>query len=235
MKTLLLAGALSVLGVAGVRADLTVVQNVQGLGQDVENTAMFKEGKTRVDTSPGTSIIMNLKSGEMINLMHGPKTYLKVSSALAQAAINSMTQGQAAATATGAPSALTATGKKDTISGFAAEEYTCVVAGVKMTLWLTKALPDYETAVKEMNGAISQGPMGPLMQSYGIDMASLPGFPIRTVLEIAPGQTMTRTVTSVSTKPVPDSEFEIPPGYREVAVPVLTPPAAEQASPVPSH
>ena len=125
--------------------------------------------------------------------------------------------------------ALVATGKSDTISGFAAEEYTCTVAGVKTTLWLTKALPNYETALKEISGSLTQGPMGPLMQSYGADMAKLPGFPIRTVLEFPSGATITRTVVSVSTKPVPDSEFEIPAGYQEIAVPVLTPPAAADA------
>ena len=224
MKTLILIGAVWVLGVAGARADLTIVQKVEGMGQDMENTSRFKAGKTRVDTSPGTSLIMDLKTGEMINLMHAPKTFIKVSSAMAQAAIDSMKQSQGGAPE--AKPALTATGKKETISGFAADEYTCNVAGVKMTLWLTRALPDYAAVLKEMTGALGQGPMGPLMQSGGIDVAALPGFPVRTVLEIQPGQTMTRTVVSVSTKPVPDADFEIPPGYKQVEVPVLTPPAA---------
>lgn len=237
MKILILAGVLAVAAaVGGARADLTVVQTVAGLGQDTENTAKFKAGKTRVDTSPGTSLIMDLKSGGMISLLHGPKTYVRISGALAQAAIDSMKPGQDAPAGNApARAVLTTTGKKETVSGFTAEEYTCNVAGVKMTLWLTRALPDYEGALKEMSGALSQGPMGPLMQSYGLDMATLPGFPVRTVLEIAPGQTMTRTVTSVNTQPIPDSEFEIPPGYREVSVPVLTPSAAEQPSPEPSH
>ncbi len=122
--------------------------------------------------------------------------------------------------------ALIATGRRDTVSGFAADEYTCTVAGVKMSLWLTKALPDYAAVLKEMNGTLSQGPMGPLLQSDGIDAANLPGFPVRTVLEIQPGQTMTRTVVSVSTQPVADAEFEVPADYKEMSVPVLTPPAA---------
>ena len=229
MKRLLVVCAAWWLGLAAGRADLTVVQKVEGVGQNMENTSMFKNGKTRVDTSPGTSLIMDLKTGEMINLMHVPKTYVKVSSSMAQAAIESMTQMQGGPT--NAKPQLAATGKTDTISGFAAEEYTCSVAGVKVALWLTKALPNYEAVLKEMNGALGQGPMGPLMQSYGVDLANLPGFPIRTTLELQPGQTMTRTVISVSTKPVPDSEFEIPPGYTEMAVPVLTPPAAAEPSP----
>ncbi len=233
MKILLFACAFWMLGGMPARADLTVVQKVEGLGEDMENTSRFKAGKTRVDTSPGTSIIMDLKTGEIINLVHAAKTYVKVSGGTARAAIESMKP------APGGPAdpkpALAATGRQETISGFAADEYTCTVAGVKMTLWLTRALPDYELALKETSGALSQGPMGTLMQSYGIDMAALPGFPIRTVLETRPGETMTRTVLSVSTKPVPDSEFEIPAGYKEVAVPVLTPPAAGGPSPSPAR
>ena len=118
------------------------------------------------------------------------------------------------------------------ISGVAADEYTCTVPGGKLTLWLTRALPDDELALKEASGALGQGL---LMQSDGIDMATLPGFPIRTVLEVRPGETITRTVLSVSTKPVPDSEFEIPAGYKEVAMPVLTPPAAGGPSPLPTR
>ena len=60
MKTIVLACLLSWLCVPGVRADLTVVQKVQGQGQDMENTWWFKGAKTRVDTSPATSIIMDL-------------------------------------------------------------------------------------------------------------------------------------------------------------------------------
>ncbi len=234
MKTLVLIFVAWMVGVLGARADLTVVQKVEGMGQDMENTTRFKGGKTRVDTSPGTSIIMDLRSGEMINLMHAPRTYVKVSGPMAQAAIESMKQGQGGPA--DAKPALTATGRKETIGGFAAEEYVGAVTGVKLTLWLTTALPDYEAVRKEMTGAFSQGPLGPLMQSYGIDPASLPGFPVRTVLEISPGQTMTRTVVSVNTQPITDAEFEIPAGYKEMAMPVLTPPAAVAGpSPAPSR
>ncbi len=109
---------------------------------------------------------------------------------------------------------LTATGKKDTISGYAAEEYTATIAGSKLSLWLTKAIPDYEKTLKEMSAAFSQGPMAAMMQSYGLDMANLPGFPVRTVNELQPGQTVTTTVESINTKPLADSDFEVPGGLQ---------------------
>ena len=226
MKKFLIATASGLLlaSAGNVRADLTIVQKMDGMGQNMETTAKFKGSKTRVDAGPNMSIIMDLKSGEMEQINDAQKTYLKVPMQIEQAALDSMKKMQG----DGAQKPqLTATGKKDTISGFAAEEYTATIAGSKLSLWLTKALPDYEKTLKEMSAAFSQGPMAAMMQSYGLDMANLPGFPIRTVNELQPGQTITTTVESINTKPVADSEFQIPAGYKEISMPTLTPPASE--------
>lgn len=232
MKTLLIVAAAGLFAVAGnVRADLTIVQKIEGMGQSLENTAKFKGDKTRVDAAP-TTLIMNLKTGEMTRLIPESKTYMKVPVEVEQAAIDSMKK--TGGDPTDKPQ-LVPTGKKDTISGFAAEEYACTIAGTRLSLWLTKALPDYEKALKEMSVAFNQGPMAGLMQSYGLDMASLPGFPIRTVNESQPGQTVTTTVVSVNTKPLADSEFEVPADYKELTMPTLTPAAGADVSPAPGH
>lgn len=218
---------LLVLCVAGGRlawADLTITQRVEGMGQNAENISWFKGGKTRVDPSPGLSIIMDLKTGETVSLNHAQKTFFKVSGEMAQAAIDSVKKMQDEHPETKA--ALTPTGKKDTISGYAAEEYTCKVSDVKVALWLTKELPDYQQALKELATEFREGPMAAMMQNYGLDLSTLPGFPIRTVLSLPPDQTMTRTVVAVSTASVPDSQFEIPPDYQEIPAKILTPPAA---------
>ena len=229
MKTLLIAFAAGLLAsAANSRADLTVVQKIEGMGQNMESTAKFKGSKTRVDAAPNTSIIMALKSGEMIQVVQAEKTFLKVPATVALAAIDSMKK----TTSDGSEKPqLVPTGKKETISGFAAEEYTCTIAGTHLSLWLTKALPDYEKALKEMSAAFTQGPMASMMQSYGLDMANLPGFPIRTVNEVQPGQSQTTTVVSVSMKPIADSEFEVPAGFKEISMPTLTPPAGAEVSP----
>ena len=231
MKTLLIAAAVMLFAAGHARADLTVVQKIEGMGQNLESTAKFKGSKTRVDAAPNTSLIMDLKSGEMIQVIQAEKTFLKVPAQVAQAAIDSMKKmgGDNPEKPQLVPS-----GKKDTISGFAAEEYTCTVAGTHLALWLTKALPDYDKALKEMSAAFTQGPMAAMMQSYGLDMANLPGFPVRTVNEVQPGQTMTTTVVSVSMKPIADSEFEVPAGFKEVSMPTLTPPAGAEVSPAPN-
>ena len=231
MKSVFLFFVLTLFATPVVLADLTIVQKVEGMGQNVENTSRFKDGKTRVDTSPGTSLILDLKSGETISLNHPQKTYLKISGAMAQAAVESMKPTPSERPDTRSP--LVSTGKKDTVNGYDAEEYTCTIAGVKMALWLTKALPNYEAALKEMGTQLNQGPMAAVMQNYGVDMSTLPGFPVRTVLEMGPGQTMTRTVLSLNTDPLPAAVFQIPADYKEISTTTLTPPAAANAGPTP--
>jgi hypothetical protein len=226
-STLLLA---SICLLANLHADLTLVQKVDGLGQDMQSTTKIKGGKTRIDASPETSIIMDMKTGDMISVMHAQKKYVKIPSQMAQAAMESMKKMQG--DQPDAARELTATGKKETIAGYPAEEYTYTFAGRKMSLWLTKALPDYQEALKEMGTAFNNGPMASMMKSLGVDFATLSGFPVRTVSELQPGQTVTSTVVSVSTKPIPDSDFDIPPDYQEMKMPTLTPPAAQDAPPV---
>ena len=224
IRPLLRASFLALFLSHSARADLTITQKVEGLGQDAESTALFKDGKTRVDAAPGTSLILDLKTGETISLSHPQKKFLKIPADLNRAAIESVKGMQAEHP--DAPSALTATGKRETISGYPAEEYACTVAGVKMALWLTKDLPDYQAALREMGAGFKTGPLAAVVQNYGVDFAALPGFPVRTVLEVAPGQILTRTVTVLSLKPLPASDFEIPAGYTEIATKTLTPPGA---------
>ncbi len=129
-----------------------------------------------------------------------------------------------------------ATGKKETINTYPSEEYTCEIAGHKMSVWLSTALPNYKVALKEMTAAMGHGPMAAAMQGVSLYSEDLPGFPIRTVTEIAPGQTFTSTTTSLDTKPIADGEFVVPTGYKEMALPMLTPPAAAgtPAAPAPA-
>jgi hypothetical protein len=209
-----------------LHADLTIVQHVDGMGQNMDTTMMFKAGRTRVDASPQTSMIMDLKSGEMISLMHAQKSYMKIPSQMAQMAMDAMKQSSGTAKS---GMALTPTGKKDTISGYPAEEYTATIAGMKMTMWLTKAVPDYANLLKQMSDAFAQGPMAVMMKGIGLDMAALPGFPVRTVNELQPGQTVTSTVLSVSSKPIPDSEFDVPADYKQMTMPNFGPPTQPAA------
>jgi hypothetical protein len=207
-KILLLTLLTAVCGFTSLRADLTIVQRVDEKGMSRENSVMFKEGHARFDMSPAASMIWDIKSGELVKLVHAKKSYIKIP-----------TDGMSPATPKDGGLALTPTGKKDTISGYAADEYAGTISGTKATVWLTKAGPDDAGLIKEMSAF------------YGMDLAALPGFPVRIVYESAPGETFSATLLSVTPKPIADSVFVIPADYKPMSAPVPTPPAPDTAKP----
>lgn len=67
-----------------------------------------------------------------------------------------------------------------------------------------------------VSAAFSQSPVTALLiQGNTLDMSALPGFPLRTVIESRTGQNLTKTVMSISDKPIADSEFDIPADYKQ--------------------
>ncbi len=224
MKTLLLATASCLLGASWLQADLTIVQKVEGFGQSTESVTKYKNGKTRMDVATGSTIIMDSKTGDTISLLHAQKRYLKAPAEVVRAAVDGM-QGTLT-NGSGDKPAFVATGKKETIAGYPAEEYTATVAGAKIALWLTKQIPNYEQVSRELSAAFKQGPLVVMSQNFGLDLSDLPGFPVRTINELKPGQIITATLVSVSSDPIPDADFEIPAGYEAIATPELTPRAA---------
>ncbi|MBV9126930.1 MAG: DUF4412 domain-containing protein [Verrucomicrobia bacterium] len=212
------------------RADLAVTQKIVGAGPEMEVTTKCKGEHLRLDVAPGTSMVVDNHSGEIISLMHTQRQYLRLPAEVAQAAIENLKRQQAGAGLStpegGARPQLKPTGNKAAISGYPAEEYTATIAnGIVAHLWLTTALPNYQAALQQFAAAMEHGPLAAQSRGMGMnmDIASLPGFPLRTILEVAPGMTVNVTTTAVSTAPLPDSDFTVPADYQEVKVPNLTP------------
>ena len=224
MKALLLAAVSCLLGTPALHADLTIVQKIEGLGQVTESVTKYKDGKTRMDVTPGATIIMDSKTGETISLLPAQKRYFKAPADVVKAAVDGM-KGEHGPAADSKPQ-LVPTGRKETVAGYPAEEYSATVAGSKIALWLTKDIPNYEQASRELGAAFKQGPLAAMSQNFGLDLANLPGFPVRQVKELQPGQTITATLVSLSTEPIPDADFAVPADYRAVVRPELTPRAA---------
>ena len=220
MKPLPILFLASLCSIGNLQADITVVQKIEGMGLSTESTTKVKGEKTRVDAMPGMTMIMNGGTGDIVNLMHAQKSYMKISAEAAKLAVSKMMTPDAAA----AKPKLTPTGKKDTINNYAAEEYNCEMGGRKIIVWLTKALPNYQDALKEMTAAMGHGPMASAMQSFSVYSNDLPGFPIRTISEVAPGQSITATTVSLDTKAIADTDFAVPTDYKEMSIPTLTPP-----------
>jgi hypothetical protein len=202
-----------------LRADLTVVQHMDCAGHSWDTTILVKASRMRLDASdsPGYSVITDLKTGETIRLIHDGKTYMKIpgpgqlTHAFIDAEFHQLPGPPKDGWTASKPAA-----KKATISGYPADEYTCIIPGINASAWLTKRVPDYANLLKEISAYPGQAAKHPMREGiFALDMAALPGFPVRTVYEVQPGQTVTSTVLSMSAKPIADSEFDIPAGYEQ--------------------
>jgi hypothetical protein len=71
---------------ASVRADLTIVQRVEGVGPNGEITVKIKGNKERIDAPSQPTRIIDGKSGEMIDLMNDKKSFIRISAEQMKAA-----------------------------------------------------------------------------------------------------------------------------------------------------
>src|SRR5437016_12822311 len=107
------------------RGDLTLVQTVEGNGvpSGSQITIKMKEGKTRIETGPQASVIIDAKTGDTITLMHPQKQIMRIPGDKMRA-IAEMTNKFAVDKGTNQKSKLTPTGKIFFINGTPTEIYT---------------------------------------------------------------------------------------------------------------
>src|SRR2546423_8067397 len=103
------------------RADLTIVQRVEGTGQNGDTTVKIKGDMERIDAPAQPTRIMDGKRGEMTDLMNDRKVFVKISAQQIKAAAEAISKFEGGQKSP-APK-LTPTGKKETISGYETEEY----------------------------------------------------------------------------------------------------------------
>lgn len=215
MKTLALLAAI-LLPVSLVRADITIVQNVKQEGGqkgiDLNMTIKVKDQQARIDVNPEISTIVDLSSGDSLSLFHSRKAAMRLPGSTIKA-LQAKAQEQAGDAKVETPKA---TGRKETINGFACEEYETSVDGRKVELWLTKDAPDAQKALSQLS-ALS-GKSDPL--NAVIEKNQLPGFPVRTVVETPMGK-VTTTVVTVSPGPIDQSLFVVPSDYKEMQAPPM--------------
>lgn len=217
MKLSPLAVVLLVIGAVSARADLTIVQNVEGGGPITKMTIKIKGDQTRIDPSPEVSTIINNKTGDMLNLMNGQKKYLKLSGDKAKAVAEMAAKAGQKKTAGEKPK-LIPTGKKETINGYEAEGYTCDAEGFKARYWFSTTYPDAANIMKQLQA------MTPAAWNIGAqnmpDYRDFPGLPLRSDLTIE-GKHVVTTIASVTQDPINDTEFAPPAGYEEMKMPDL--------------
>jgi hypothetical protein len=200
------------------RADLTITQQIQREASPQEArvtmTMRIKEDKMRLDLSPQVSSILDLKSGDMISLIHPQKLAMTIPGA----SIKSLQQAyiQEAVKSGEAKAIPRATGRKETIGRFSCEEFETTGKGMNVRLWVTRDLPNGEKLLAELSNLAGADPFKGLAKDQ-----QLPGFPIRTIVEGAGIGKTTVTVLDVSESPIPSSEFVVPEGYRSMQAPAF--------------
>ena len=226
MRTLLVAVATITLGfLASARADLTIVQRVEGPGTTGDTIVKIKGDKERIDGPDQPTQIIDGKSGQMIDLMNERKTFVKISSEQLKAMAETMNKFEGTEKPAGPK--LSPTGKKQTINGYETEEFVFDSPRFKASFWVATKYPEGAAILKEMqvpfSGAWKPSNMG--MPDY----TDFNGLPLRTVITIGTNQ-ITTTITSIKKDPINAAEFEIPKDFQEMKRPVQTSPAPGESS-----
>lgn len=216
MKTTLLVLISFVLATAA-RADITITQKVESEGAPagaptMNLTMKFKGDKVRMDVGDKGSTIMDIKTGSMQTLMHEQKVVMAIPGDM----LKKMQEQAAQSASEQKVEPPKPTGKKETINGFACEEYEATVNGTKVQVWVTRDLPAAEKMMAELNKLSQQSPMASIMKDQAV-----PGFPMKSIVEMPGGGKTTVSVVAVSENPLPDSEFAVPAGYKEMQMPAM--------------
>jgi hypothetical protein len=202
------------------RADLTIVQKVEGGGPVADMTIKIKGDKARIDATPQISTIIDGKTGEMINLMNDQKAAVHISAEKIKAAsdmINKFTDKDKKKTSE--KPKLTATGQKQMVNGYEAEEYVYEAPDLKATYWIAMKYPDAPAILKEMQSLKSETWTASSLKMP--DYRDFPGLPIKTVISVG-GNQITSTITSVKKDPISDAQFSVPKDFREIKTPDIS-------------
>ena len=201
------------------RGDLTLVQTVEGsrVPAGSQITIKMKEGKTRIETGPQVSVIIDAKTGDAITLMHAQKQIIRIPGDKMRA-IAEMTNKFATDKGTNQKPKLTNTGKKEVINGMQTEIYTSEGPTSKTTYWIATNYPDAPQILKEMQ--TMQPGQWNIQQTGMPDFRDFPGLPLRITVNRG-GKEITSTLVSIKQDPISDAEFSIPADYSEIKMPAI--------------
>jgi len=215
MRNFLLLSAVIVLAsLCSARADLTIIQRVDGVGQNGDVTVKIKGDKERIDAPSQPTRIIDGKTGEMTDLISDQKSFVKISAAQIKAAAESMNLN---ADKKSGSSKLASTGKKETINGYETEEYAYETPQFKASFWVASKYPGAADILKQMQAPIA-GAWKP--SNMGMpDYTDFDGLPIKTVISVGPNQVVT-TIMSIKQDPVSAGEFEVPKDFQPLKRPI---------------
>jgi len=199
------------------RADVVLVQSVDGMAQAGQMTVTVGGDKVRTDISPGIYMITNTATGDVTTIMDAQKSYMVISAATTKAM---MAQGMAqAGNLSTNPAPPAPTGKKDKINGYDAAEYTFSNGNLKVTYWLCANFPNAKVVTDALS-KFEKGGLSAMLKGLTPDLSTLPGVPVKTEVD-ANGQKITMELISAKEQDVDPSQYTVPAGYTEVKMPAM--------------
>ena len=199
--------------------DLTLVQTIEGNGvpSGSQITIKMKGGKTRIETGPQASVIIDAKTGDTITLVHPQKQIMRIAGDKMRA-IAEMTNKFATDKGVNQKPKLTPIGKKKVINGMETEIYTSEGPTSKTTYWIATNYPDAPQILREMQ--TMQPGQWNIQQTGMPDFRDFPGLPLRITVNSG-GKEITSTLVSVKQDPISDAEFSVPADYSEIKMPAI--------------
>lgn len=207
------------------QADVVIEQKVESAMLNGSMVLKIRADKARMDMpSPGgpMTVLWNFKTGENTTLIAAQKLAVK----------GSMKPNAAP----GGPPKPKATGVTEKVGPYTAEIYEVTAGPTTQKLWVARDYPNAEALKAEMKKMSGSTPMG-----FDTTNLDVPGMMVKAQIA-SPAGPVTITLVSARQEPVADSEFAIPPGYKEMgmgapnaatgAAPSGPPPAAPAAAPV---
>ena len=234
MKRSLLCFGLALLSASALRADLVVVQKIDGIGHVGEMTMKIKEGKMRVDVTPEVSAITDLGTGTVTTLMHTQKAFMQIDGEMTRKLMERFQKAKGAPKDEGDEAVkLKATGKHENVNGFDTEIYTYETGKMQMTFWVAKDFPEadkFRAALKQMQNS----PMAAMARKMGKQPTDFPGVPVKTeATDPNNGSKFTSTILSVKEQVLDASEFMPPADYKGMAMPSFGPGGPGGGAPAP--
>lgn len=229
MKASLLCFFAAALSPLTARADLTIVQNVEGGGAVNSITMKLKGDKARVEVAQMTTILDG-KTGDVITLMAAQKKFVRISGDKAKA-IAEMASKYSGTNASGEKSKLTATGRKETINGYETDEYVWETPKLKASYWIALNYPDGAAIIKQLQAATPT--LWNDIAKGMLDYHDLPGIALRTKIKLE-NKDITSTITSIKQDPLSDTEFSAPSDFQELKIPNLQDMSRDKPAPAPS-
>ena len=211
------------------RADLTIVQQVEGGGPVSVITIKLKGDKARIEAAQMTTL-MDGKTGDIITLMNAQKKFVRISGDKAKA-IAEMASKYSGTTATTEKPKLTATGRKETINGYETEEYVWETPKLKASYWIAPKFPDGPAIMKQLQAATPT--LWNDIAKGMLDYHDLPGIALRTKIKLG-NKDITSTITSVKQDPLSDAEFSPPADFQELKIPNVPDMSVDKPPPAPS-